>query len=243
MNRHLTEEQLILHYYGEAADGPACREHLEVCPECRREFEQLQALLAAVTEEPVPERGEAYGAAVWSAIAPRLAAERKASWWKIWAAPKKLALAGGMTALLLAAFLAGRHFPAPVPHETPLVAVDPQRVSRQVLLVMLPEHLERTQMVLMEIVNAPEREDLDISGPQELAADLLDTNRLYRQTASFSGDAAAESLLEDIEMILLEISRGPSMLDDAGLADLRRRIEAQGILFKVRVFAPEEEAI
>ncbi len=90
-------------------------------------------------------------------------------------------------------------------------------------------------MVLVELANANPRRELDISAEQQRASDLIRENRLYRQTAARTGDAAVAGVLDELERILLEVARGPSELTPAGLERLRQRIRADGILFKVRV--------
>jgi hypothetical protein len=67
---HLSEEQLVLHYYGEAEDPRTAEEHLGACDDCRARFQALQATLKDVSL-PVPERGEEYGAQVWRRLRPR----------------------------------------------------------------------------------------------------------------------------------------------------------------------------
>ena len=42
---HLSEEQLILHYYGEEGDTLAVEQHLEGCEECRGVYASLQRVL------------------------------------------------------------------------------------------------------------------------------------------------------------------------------------------------------
>lgn len=91
-------------------------------------------------------------------------------------------------------------------------------------------------MVLAELSNAPEQKGkLDISDERELAAELVDDNRLYRQTARATGDAAVASVLDDLERVLLEIAHSPSEIYSGQLADLRQQIESRGLLFRVRV--------
>ena len=70
---HLTEEQLILHYYGESddnatADTLATERHLEECRECRGLYSSLQRVLNVVDALPVPEQSAEYGAQVWQRI-------------------------------------------------------------------------------------------------------------------------------------------------------------------------------
>jgi hypothetical protein len=97
------------------------------------------------------------------------------------------------------------------------------------------EHLERSQMVLVELENTGAKGPVDISSEQERAEDLINENRLYRQAAMKSGDTAVSSVLDELERVLLEIAHSPSKVDSAELAQIRQRIEADGILFKIRV--------
>ena len=69
---HLTEDDCVLHYYGEAGDLRPADAHLAECEACRREFEKLSAALQAMTDADVPERDESYGAEVWARIRPKL---------------------------------------------------------------------------------------------------------------------------------------------------------------------------
>jgi hypothetical protein len=228
---HLSEEQLVLHYYGEEGDTLAAEQHLEGCPECRTLYAALQRVLNVVDSLPVPARGADYGAQVWQRIEHRIPARRR-----LWSlpAPWRWAAAGAALAGLLAvAFFAGRFYPQPR-RSSPLAAADPH-VGQRVLLVAVGDYLERSQMVLVELANANAKGPLDISDEQERASDLVSESRLYRQTALHTGDTAVANLLDDLDRVLLEIAHAPSQLAPEDLKHLRQRLEAEGILFKIRV--------
>jgi hypothetical protein len=224
---HLSEEELVLFYYGEAPESSAVSEHLDACEQCRSGFRALQLVLNTVDSAPVPERGAAYGEAVWQRIERRLGARKRRvafTWW-IWAP--------AMAALVLAAFLAGRFSHRA---DAPATAASTQQVRERILLVAVGDHLERSQMVLAELSNAPDQKGkLDISDERQMAEELLDDNRLYRQTARTTGDTAVASVLDDLERVLIEIAHSPSEVSADQLADLRQQIESRGLLFQVRV--------
>jgi hypothetical protein len=238
--KHLTEEELVLHYYGEESDTLAAELHLEECGDCRALYGALQRVLNIVDSLPVPERGPEYGAAVWRRVEARL--PRRTPWLaRLWnglqiSRPMRLAGAGAALSLLLAAaFLAGRFSPRqPARAPAKIAAADPQ-AGEPILLVAVGDYLERSQMVLVELANARPQGALDISAEQTRAADLVSESRLYRQTAARTGDAAVASILDDLDRVLLEISHAPSQLSPEELERLRRRFEAEGILFKIRV--------
>jgi hypothetical protein len=90
-------------------------------------------------------------------------------------------------------------------------------------------------MVLIELANANPRRPLDITDQQERAADLVSESRLYKQTAVHTGDTNVAGVLDDLDRVLLEIAHAPSRLSPEQVEDFRRRLQADGILFKIRV--------
>jgi len=60
---HLSEEELILHYYGEEGDSPEAALHLDECAECRALYGSLQRVLNVVDTLPVPEMAPEPGGA------------------------------------------------------------------------------------------------------------------------------------------------------------------------------------
>jgi hypothetical protein len=235
---HLNEEQLVLYYYGEQTEG--VEDHLGACEHCRGAYHTLQRVLNSVDSLPVPERGADYEAQVWRAVSDNL--PRKGSFASRWFTWKPLVAAAAMAALVIAAFLAGRTWQKPGAQHGPGAIADSQ-VRERVLMVAVGDHLERSQMVLVELANAgaPAAGRLDISYEQQTAEDLLESNRLYRQTAARNGDVAMAGLLDDLERVLLEIAHSPSEVSAHQLEELRKQIEDRGILFKVKVFGSRVE--
>ena len=232
---HLNEEQLILFYYGEEGDTLTAEQHLEECGECRALFGSLQRVLNVVDSLPIPERGAEYGQQVWRRIERRLPAgggSRIKSW--LLPGPWRWAAAGvAFAALMMTAFMAGRFLPqAPKPAQ---MAVVDSQAGERILMVAVGDYLERSQMVLIELANANPKGALDISAEQQRAGDLVSETRLYRQTAAHTGDTAVSSVLEELERVLLDITHAPSQISPEDLEKMRRRLEAEGILFKIRV--------
>jgi hypothetical protein len=242
---HLTEEELILHYYGEdesehahAETGPgdssAAERHLQTCESCRAFYASLQRVLNVVDTLPVPERGPEYEGELWNRIRPYVGGRRR-GFWLTWSAPWRWAAAATACAGLMAlAFLAGRSYPLRQPAPQMAAKADPQTGER-VLLLAVGDYLERSQMVLIELSNASPKHPLDISSEQERAANLVSESRLYQQTAAHTGDTTVAGILDELDQVLLEITHAPSQLSAGEVEKLRQRLEAEGILFKVRV--------
>jgi hypothetical protein len=225
--KHLSDEELVLHYYGERVDG--ADEHLQACDTCHASLESLGRVLRSMDGLEVPERGEGYEGHVWNRLAPTLG-EPRARWWSEWFSPRRLVAAAAMAALLIAAFLAGR-----VSQQRQQVAGLSGAVRERIMLVAVGEHLERSQMILIELVNNASAGPVDISEEKQRARDLICENRLYRQAALTSGDRGVSSVLDELERTLLEVAHSPSKVDSAEFEQIRKRIEAEGILFKIRV--------
>ena len=244
---HLSEEELILHYYSEEADVFAAEQHLDQCDVCRAHYACLQRVLNVVDSLPVPARSEDYGSEVWRRIEGHLPSRRQ--WWNPglgslgqWSLQGPWRWAGAATALaslVVVAFLAGRMFPAKIHPKTTAVETAANLADKQggqrVLLVAVGDLLERSQMVLIELNHATPSEKLDITSEQERASGLASENRLYRQTALQSGDTAMAGVLDDLERVLVDIAHEPSQMAPAELENLQHRMESAGILFKIRV--------
>jgi hypothetical protein len=236
---HLTEEELIAYREGIAEQRAVSAEHLAACQKCREELGRIEAVLAALDTLPVPDPGADYGRQVWKQIAPRLA-ERSAQWWRVWFEPRRLGAAGALVALLVAAFLVGRITKRPGPQDN---IASEEKVRERILVVAIGEHLGHSERMLVELSNAgpdnPRQKEVNIASEQRRAEDLLEENRLYRQTALQEGDAGLASVLDELERVLLDVAHSPDQVTPAQLEAIQKKIEGHGILFKVRVVNQE----
>jgi hypothetical protein len=227
---HLSNDELVLYYYGEPDAAVEIEEHLAACADCRRGYVKLQTVLGLVEHQPVPERAADYEEQVWRKLEPKLGRRRFAGWVRR-LEPRRLAWGGVLAAAVAAVFLAGRAArpPAqPVPQS--------EQAGERVLMLAVGEHLERSELVLVELANT---QTSDISFEQSTAEDLLGANRLYRQSAISTGDAKTAEILEDLERVLLEIAHTPPKVSAVQLDELRQEIQDRGILTKVKSFGSQ----
>src|SRR5256886_398425 len=239
MRQRHKEEELIAYREGVAEQRAVVAEHLAACEKCRAEMERIEAVLAALDTLPVPDPGADYGRQVWKEIAPRLA-EKPDRWWQVWFEPRRLAAAGGIVALIIAAFVVGRVTKRVGPADN---VANREQVRERVLVVAVGEHLGHSERMLIELSNEapddPKQKEVDISAEQRRAEDLLQENRLYRQTALREGDAGLANVLDELERVLLDVAHSPGEVTPAQLEAIQKKIEARGILFKVRVVNKE----
>jgi anti-sigma factor RsiW len=237
--KHMTEEELIAYREGLAEQRAGISEHLAACAECRAELQHIESVLTVLDKLPVPDPGPDYGRQVWKEIAPRLA-EKPVRWWQAWLEPRRLAAAGAVMALVISAFVAGR---ISKKHDLGDKVATKEQVRERILVVAVGEHLGHSERMLVELSNAapnnPKQKEVNISAEQRRAEDLLQENRLYRQTALQEGDAGLASVLDELERVLLDVAHSPDQVTPAQLEAIQKKIEARGILFKVRVVNKE----
>jgi hypothetical protein len=254
---HPHEDDLVLHYYGElrGPEAGTLERHLRECDSCRASFSRLEQVLRAVDEAPAPEPSSDFERAVWSRLRPGLRASQSVRVSPFGLRPSAFGIrhsvfgiprwvfAAGVAALVIIAFLTGALW-RQTRHESQQAAVNepkPQDAAggaplrERLLLAVVGEHLERTELVLVELLNAQGTGLVNISAEQERAQDLVSENRLYRQTAQTVGNLPIVSLLDQLDLILTEVAGGPSAIPAADLDAMRRRIEGQNLLFKVQV--------
>jgi len=244
---HLCDDDLVLHYYGDmpSADEARAESHLAACGACQASYTRLQRVMAFVDSAPAADAPDGFERTAWARLEPAL--HRGDRGWLSWfvLSPARLAFAAGVLALVGASFMAGRLVPRR-PAADAIQAKTAAQVKEGVLLVDLGEHLDRSQRMLIELASAPPDNDgagpVDMSLEQSRAEQLVAANRLYRQTAASTGDAAIASLLDDLERVLVDIAASPKTMTPEELDSVRRRIESKELLFKVRVMAAQVRA-
>jgi len=211
---HLTEEELVEIYYGGRGSGQSSTQspqqrsaHLDQCATCREHFEDLESTLNAFNDLPVPEPP----AFTWrEPLASRLFR------WRGWL------LAPALAAGLFAAFFLGR---ASKPHTIAVTQLADTGRER-IFLVTLGAHLERSQMVLLELANG---DGTNFPAAQQRARNLIGENRLYRQTTLYSGNGNYTALLDELDRVLTAIANAQSNSSTADTEQIER------LLFKIRV--------
>jgi hypothetical protein len=250
VTHHYTEDDLTLYYYGEGRRRHDIERHLGSCAGCAATYREIAATLAMIAAPEVPERGDQYGLEIWQRIRHKLP-ERETGFSRFWRFSGWSGFYGPAVAaialLVIAAFLGGRAWQRsatpmvasltrPENRATPVNREHPENAENLILLTSVADHLDRSDRVLTDIMNAPRG---DISTEQAWANDLLDASRLYRQDAIAAGEGSVASVLDELERNLLEIVHSPSRISAADLDQIRRRIDAASLLFKVRVMSNE----
>ncbi len=236
----ISDEDLVLYHYRDGLDAATLAgiaAALDASDELRARYAAIERTLARVDALPAPEPDRDFNARLWRSLEPRLrprvVAERP-SWHErlqAWLSPPRLAFAGAACALALAVglgFYAGRHS---VP-ETQIASTEADAAAARVLDAYVAAHLRATEGVLMTASNSDSTTLLDSN--RELAASLVESNRLYALAAQRAGNTQLADFLRQLEPILISLanqSASPSIEPAQGLRDSLRSTD---VLFQVR---------
>jgi hypothetical protein len=228
----------------EPAERLALEEHLRSCPGCRGTLEQLRAVKVRAGRL----RDREPGPAVWEGIArqigaplagPQLVQDELAAR----RGRRLLHLPGVRVALAAAALLLlgvgigrmsqrpqrlpGSVVTAPAPN-TPLTS-DAYRVA-------VVEHLNRTEALLTSFraSAASGQVDADLS---QWAGQMLTTTRLLLDSPA-ADDPRLKALLQDLELVLAQISSLPRRNEDTEVDLARRAMDESRVLPRMRTLVP-----
>jgi hypothetical protein len=251
--KHLSDEQLIDFYYREPADEPggddpsSGRQHIATCVACRDAFDLLKTDLEAVPVIEPPARDADYGQAVWQSIAPRLTRyePHRFGWPRLSGGMRLgigLAFATACALLVAGGFFAGSMWERQ--HSQELVARTPSSSSvpkagaparPRVVVVVLSDQLDRSERFLVELKHADLERTETVTPLRDEAKNLLVTNRICRKNVAPADDPALTSALDRLDRLLAEAADEPGGLNAAALARLQNEMNAEGLLFEVRV--------
>ena len=179
---------------------------------------------------------------VWARLQPELPLRRNGLMDMVRFSPSRLAWAAGIVILVAAAFLAGRLSQrGPVPQTVENAAPD-SGLRERVLLADLGEHLDRSQMMLVELVSAGSARRSRHASRAGRAERLVSDNRLYRQTALANGNQALAAVLDDLEQVLVDVAASPDNCRRRTWSTCAAGLRTRGLLFKVRVLSSEVQS-
>jgi len=246
--KNITDEDLILLYYGEH-DDPALAATVARSPGLTARFEALSAELSRIDDFVPPGRDDDYGSDVWRRISPQLTAgpdRLPKPWTARWAALRqpRFSLAGALSLVLVAAlaFMLGRQGSEQVDSAPAVVATAPAMVqpgldAGRLLTSTVSGHLDQLNLVFTEFANSAEISDANA----EQIMDMLVANRLYRQAAISRGDHQLAAFLSGLEPVLIELAHEAYKGSPVTRARMQEEIRDK-LLFRIRVMNMQLES-
>jgi hypothetical protein len=231
-----SDNELLLFHFGEDL-GPERMAWIAAAiaddADTARRYADLRRLLdASATALDVAEPRPGAADRIWRQLLPQLEPHRaqRRPVWLAWLLPG-LALAASIGL----GIVIGRSWQAPAPavEHAPL-ALDADAGDR-VLAAHLARHLGQTERLLRIAENGE-------VGSDQLAATLVEGNRLYAAAALRAGKPALAQFLSDLEPVLRELANddGANALGGAGVA--REQIRSGDLLFRLRALAELQSA-
>lgn len=235
-DRHLSEDELVLAYYGELpdTDRAGVTAHLAACAACAAAQHTLAATLDALDASAL-EPAAGFEDRIWARVQPAIGRRHTA---------RSVIVMGAIAAVLVAVVATASlwlAFYSPDDAHRRAAAARPEGADRnaepRVLLGALDDHFAQTEILLVELLNARAAEASNWDFQRTTADELVASNRLYRQTARQDGELQLANMLEDLEGVLVEIATAPAAVDREDVDFLRARVEDDALLFKVRAVA------
>lgn len=240
-------EILILYLEGELEEQEAkeLESKLRTDEALREELEQLKTSLEMVEMSLPPEPDSSYWSNFYSRLQPRLV--KKSLFKKLveMVMPNTgLRLATALGSLAVVFIIAGifvTQFLVRPAEPLPLVTKSTVRIEHKenALKFVVANHLDSTRLLLQEMVNIPFDDNETL---QERLFDtrirgerLLSNNRTFLQAAMKQGDAELETLLDDLELVLMEISNLDVEMAEFAIPSLQRIIQKKNLLIKIEI--------
>jgi hypothetical protein len=235
---HLTDQELVEYGYGEG-DRAAIKKHFEACAECERAYGALQLDLAEMKFVEPPARDANYGDRVWESLEgwlpayPERKQNRPGARWRSWS------FAAACAVLLACAFLGGRLWErrearnAAMNHPVP---TQPNaHPAQRVVVVVLSDHLDRSERLLVELKHADADSTEMVSPLRDEARRLLAANRICRKNVKQDDDPALATALDHLDRLLAELANVRGGLNNGTISRLQDEMNKEGLLFEVRV--------
>ena len=149
---HLTEEQLIEHYYEESPQSAHIVHHLRECNRCAETYAELRSVLNAIEPIAAPARDAGHGERVWQSIRNfvPIYQQKQQRLSQRFSYLKGLSFATACSLLIALAFFAGRQWEnyqrSP---QIQTAANNPTR--RPIVLLVLGDHLGRSERFLVAL--------------------------------------------------------------------------------------------
>ena len=237
----IRDNDLILFHYRDGLDAGRIAQveaALGADPDLRVRYASLQRMLGAVDTVPPVDVDADFAARVWRRLEQRIenaAPARARRRWRerlhdLLHSLRSPRFAMAATCLLAIAvgigYYAGRSsaLREPPAHDGAMAA--------RVLDAYVVDHLRATEGLLLTAANS---DSMNLrSGNADLAATLVDSNRLYAAAAARSGNTRLADFLRQLEPVLIELANQPADASVESVEGLRDYLRKTDLLFQVR---------
>jgi hypothetical protein len=238
------------------SDKKSFQSHLKACSSCAVEYEGMAAVLDVMDQRQQPEMSESYWETYLSQLREKMAGEVKtpgqrllsSEWLKRWQDRFHFDLRWILypaAAMLLVALGIGIGRYLYLPSGKSVMKQIGEVISVAQVSPVVSEHFENLRPILIDYANYTGKED--VGGTEEMVQvekttlkKLVLQNYLLKQMVTRSNDAALKQLLEELELVLLELSNaeadGKKTDHLQTIRSVQTILNQNDILFKMKVY-------
>jgi hypothetical protein len=256
MSKCTKYRSLFLEYFYGELDSPKkqfLEDHISVCEKCKYRFTEMEAILQftgkRIRPEPPEEFWDVYEARLGQKIEKEEASEiehksaKEKPGRRFHVVPKWAYQAVGAAALIIIGIFIGRTFYSPsipgVQHASRQPNLTTQQQSEMALVQRSQYYIERSKRILLALVNFdPSIEDpyaLDLPYQKQTSKDLVREANYLKNELAESDQERLESLIANLEIILLQIANLESENDLDAIELVKDGIDRQGILMEINL--------
>jgi CRISPR/Cas system CSM-associated protein Csm2 small subunit len=211
-------------------------EHLRTCPGCSRihaKSTQLRSLFEVKEDIPLPNKEKS-----WHIIRSQTLPKR-GSWKNVFSYKKIVFVTSTVLAVFILGFLAGKLF-----FFQRLAPGQPESLISQGYDMPVERYAENLELILISFMNRTDaQKQYQISDlEKKVIEDMLLQTKLLKYLVAERGDRYLQQFLEDLELILVEISN-LSPRDQDSAAQLARLIRENDLKFKVKTLLTSKTTI
>ena len=218
--------------------------HLQSCPDCARQYQQMAKTLKVMSKRETIEPDEAFWAGYSERLAGRLESEHETplrTRRPVWRLHPVLRV-GAIAALLMVGIFLGKwiwtgeqpteHVPgAAVP--TPQVA----NVANTLVDDRVQSYLQKSQVLLLALANFDPRTDdavtLNLPSQRRISESLVQEAACLKTELTDPAQTRLRELVADLEIILLQIANLEDEHDLEAVEMVQRGVDKQGVLFRI----------
>ena len=255
------EHQIVDALFGEldAAGMEDLQKHMQTCSGCADAFQQMQQTLTITSQVPEPELPAAYWDTYFDRLQDRMAdtvhPHLVQQWWlrfKGWLQHALLPQSafirpafiqwGGAIALVLLGVFIGRQWDSQ-PVEAPAEQLLAESTTNEITPIQLSEkthqYLDRSKVLLLGLVNFDLNEDdpaiINLAQQQEVAGELVAEAALLKQELTQNREQQLSTLVEELELILLQIANLEMQEDIPSIELIQRGVDQGSLLLKINL--------
>jgi hypothetical protein len=236
------EDQFVDALYGELKIRDDFDAHLKECAQCRALYQTMQKTLNVMDERVRPELSSEYWERYDESLKNRLKSPQSKDKGKViffQKIPGWALKAAAAFILVAVGILIGRYYMAPtIPKfvQTPPRQVPIQRAS---LDPETKRFLERSEILLVGIVNLEPDEDstysTDLTAQRKMSRELIQQAPIIRANLKGPERRRMTQLVSDLELILLQIANLEAENDVPEIELVKSGVDRKGVLFKINV--------